>query len=122
MKRGVIMNGNKLRALREKKGLLQKELANEIGISTSTIGMYEQGRREPDFETVKKLANYFGVSIDYLADNESKLFNDDELKEKEILKHSLINAGYMKENEDLSDEELQKLMKFIKNNKEFIKD
>lgn len=122
MKRGVIMNGNKLRALREKKGLLQKELANEIGISTSTIGMYEQGRREPDFETVKKLANYFGVSIDYLADNESKLFNDEELKEKEILKRSLINAGYMKENEDLSDEELQKLMKFIKNNKEFIKD
>lgn len=116
------MNGNKLRALREKKGLLQKELANEIGISTSTIGMYEQGRREPDFETVKKLANYFGVSIDYLADNESKLFNDEELKEKEILKRSLIKAGYMKENEDLSDEELQKLMKFIKNNKEFIKD
>ena len=42
-------------------------------------------------------------------------------KEKEILKHSLISAGYMKENEDLSDEELDKLMKFIKNNKEFIK-
>lgn len=51
------MNGTKLRILR-KKGILQKEFAISLNKSASTIGMYEHERREPNNETLKKIANF----------------------------------------------------------------
>ena len=117
------MNGDKLKNLREKRDLLQKDLSKDLNIATSTIGMYEQGRREPDNTTLKKIANYFDVSTDYLLDNTKPLSkNEEQLKEKEILKKLLIENGYMKNDEDLSDEELKNLMEFIKTNKKYIKE
>lgn len=59
-----------LKKLREQKQLTQSELSKLLGISPSTIGMYEQGRREPDNETLKKIAVLFGVSTDYLLGND----------------------------------------------------
>lgn len=55
-----------LKELREKRGLTQAQLSNSLKISPSAIGMYEQGRREPDHETLSKIADFFDVSIDYL--------------------------------------------------------
>lgn len=60
------MFGKRLRILRENKGYNQEKLAKLCGLSTSTIGMYEQGRRQPDNDTLVKLADIFDVSIDYL--------------------------------------------------------
>ena len=117
------MNGNKLKKLRENKQLLQKDLGEILGVSASTIGMYEQGRREPDNTILKKISKYFKVSIDYLLDNETlNNSKQKELEEKETLKKALIKNGYMKKDEDLSDEELKKLIEFVKTNKKFIKD
>lgn len=115
------MNGRKLKNLREKKGLLQKELGDKLNISASTIGMYEQDRRDPDFETLKKIANFFNVTTDYLLDNTNNTDMDEELKEKEALKKLLQKTGFMAGDEDLTDEELEKLMKFVNANKEFLK-
>lgn len=58
--------GQMLRYLRETKGISQAELAKKIGITSAAVGMYEQGKREPDIEKLKKLANYFDVSLDTL--------------------------------------------------------
>lgn len=58
--------GNILKNLRLSKGIKQSDLAKIINVSTSTIGMYEQGRREPDFNILKKISIYFNVSIDSL--------------------------------------------------------
>lgn len=58
--------GDRLKELREEKELKQAELANLFNISPSTIGMYEQNRRTPDFALLNSIADYFGVSIDYL--------------------------------------------------------
>jgi transcriptional regulator with XRE-family HTH domain len=58
-----------LKKLREEKGLTQSELGKELGISPSTVGMYEQGRRVPDVPTLKKMSAFFNVSIDYLLEN-----------------------------------------------------
>lgn len=115
------MNGNKLRKLRENKGILQKELATDLNIATSTIGMYEQGRREPDNDTLKKISQYFNVSTDYLLDNNISDSNDEKLKEIEILKKALQKSGFMSGDEDLTDEELENAMKFLANNKEFLR-
>ena len=117
------MNGEKLKKLREKRNMLQKDLSKELNIATSTIGMYEQGRREPDNATLKKIANYFDVSTDYLLDNNKPISKtEEELKEKESLKKILISCGYMKENEDLNDAELHNLMEFVNSNKKYIKE
>ena len=52
--------------LRKALGLKQAQLAKELHISTSTVGMYEQGRRQPNIEMLITLANTFDVSLDYL--------------------------------------------------------
>lgn len=56
-----------LKGLRNSRNLSQEELANIIGVSKSTIGMYEQGKRIPKADaTLRTIAEYFNVSIDYL--------------------------------------------------------
>lgn len=61
-----------LRCLIENKEITQKQLALDLNVAASTIGSYVQGVREPDFETLKRIASYFHVSIDYLLDYRSE--------------------------------------------------
>lgn len=56
----------RLRMLRRDKGLSQTQLGNVLGLSTSTISMYENGNREPDFETLELIADYFNVDIGFI--------------------------------------------------------
>lgn len=57
---------SRLRDLRAREKLTQQELADNTQISRSTLAMYEQGHRRPDFEILDTLADYFDVSFDYL--------------------------------------------------------
>ena len=63
---------NIFKRLRNSCGLTQAEMAEKLGISRSTIGMYETGAREPDFETLEKIADFFNVDIDYLLGRTDK--------------------------------------------------
>lgn len=56
---------DKLKELRLRHNLKQSDLAAAIGVSPSTIGMYEQGRREPDRRILLKICGFFSVSTDY---------------------------------------------------------
>lgn len=56
----------RLRRLRNEKRLTQRELSKLLGISHSTISMYEAGYREPKFENLELIADFFNVDIDYL--------------------------------------------------------
>jgi len=58
--------GNRLRQLRKEKGLTQAELAKLLSIGESTISFYESGKRQPDYETLIRIADLFNVSVDYL--------------------------------------------------------
>lgn len=60
----------RLKQLRTKRGMSQSELGKIIGVSPSTIGMYEQERRLPEVPTLKRLASFFNVSVDYLLGND----------------------------------------------------
>ena len=53
--------------LRRKNGWSQAELARRLHISPSSVGMYEQGRREPSISMLLALSKEFGVTIDYLV-------------------------------------------------------
>ena len=61
-----------IKSLRTSHGLTQDELSKQLGISRSTIGMYESGAREPDFETLELIADYFNVDTDYLLGRTNK--------------------------------------------------
>lgn len=63
--------GKVLRQLRKEFGLTQKSLSQHLGIAESTIGMYEREQREPDFETLEAIADYFNVDMDYLTGRSS---------------------------------------------------
>lgn len=58
--------GEVLKYLRNRKGLSQSELAKRLGMSKSTISMYEIGRRQPDLNTMEVIANFFNVDMNYL--------------------------------------------------------
>lgn len=58
--------GDRLRKLREEFNLSQKELTDRLHINRSTYARYETSSTQPDFDTLNKLADFFGVSTDYL--------------------------------------------------------
>lgn len=61
----------RLQALREEKGWSKTYVANKLGLTRMQVyANYEYGTREPDFDTVKKLADLFSVSTDYLLGKE----------------------------------------------------
>lgn len=64
--------GNKLRELRLKAGLTQKQLADKIGVTHSVISYYELQERYPSPEVLVEISRVFHVSTDYLLGVESK--------------------------------------------------
>ena len=62
----MVIFGDRLKSLRNRKGLSQAEFAKQIGVSKSSVNMYERGDREPNFETLEAIADYFNVDLDYL--------------------------------------------------------
>ncbi|EIS9525392.1 TPA: helix-turn-helix domain-containing protein [Clostridioides difficile] len=66
------MLGEKIKSLRLEKNMTQEEFAESLCISRPALSLYESNKRKPDFEVLKKIAEYFNVSIDFLLDNNIK--------------------------------------------------
>ncbi len=103
----MIMNflGDRIRYLRENAGLKQKEMARKFSISENAWSQYENNKRTPDLETIKNIAKFFNVSIDYLMNLTDEAYDPNENTFKELI--SIYNL--------LSKEEKKKLLKEIKN-------
>ena len=82
--------GQRLAELRKAHNMTQEQLAVKLNTSRSRIGMYEQGRRQPDFETQEAIADLFNVNIDYLFGR------NDEQKTIIDLSSTLNDEGYKK--------------------------
>lgn len=61
-----------LKYFRSREGLSQSDLAKRLGVSTSTISMYEVGKREPDFETEEKIADFFNTDLNILRGRDTE--------------------------------------------------
>lgn len=61
------MINKRLIELRKKRKLSQQELSKRIGIARSTLAGYENNSREPDIDTLQKIADFFDVTLDYLT-------------------------------------------------------
>lgn len=91
-----------LKSLRTAKGLTQEELAKQLRVSRSTIGMYENGSREPDYETLEFIADFFNVDIDYLLGRTTKT--------TKIINPHTIAAHF--DGDEYTEEELNKIKEF----------
>lgn len=106
------MFGRKLKELRLEKKINQAELGEIIGISPSTVGMYERDQRFPDKDILGKIADYFEVSVDYLLGrtNERNITKEKSKLDsnvKTIAAHRLGNV------EDLDDDAIDKINEYI---------
>ncbi|HCJ4262186.1 TPA: helix-turn-helix domain-containing protein [Listeria innocua] len=70
------MFSTRLSELRKKKGFSQYKLADELGFSRGQVANYEQGTREPDYQTLLKIADFFNVSTDYLLGRDENNLGD----------------------------------------------
>ena len=109
------MFGDTLRELRLSKKLTQEETAKIIGVARGTYTHYELNKREPDNDTLLKIANLFGVTTDYLLGHTS---STEAKKTPKDLAKFLENTEVMFDGEvhHLDEEDKQKL----KNAPEFV--
>ena len=97
-------------SLRKENNMTQEQLAKELNISPSAVGMYEQGRRKPSYELLQEICDYFNVDIDYLM-GRSNIKN----RYQAGLKYDWEDKKEEKEDDifsQLTQEELAKLEKF----------
>lgn len=74
------MFGKRISDLRKERGLTQLDLAQKIGVTRSAISLYEIEKREPDTETLLKMADFFGVSTDYLLGYSKNRIKEEDLE------------------------------------------
>lgn len=67
----------RIKELREKMGIEQKQLAVDLGVSQPTISDWENGRKTPSAKRTEKIADYFQVTIDYLLCRTDDAFSQD---------------------------------------------
>jgi transcriptional regulator with XRE-family HTH domain len=78
------MFGTRLHTLRKERKLRQEDMAKQLGIARTTYAMYEQGKREPDYNTLIKLATFFEVSIDYLLGTTPEIKQVTDIQDPEL--------------------------------------
>lgn len=75
-----------LKKFREKKGVLQSDVAKALGINNSTYAYYERGEHSPGPDMLCKLADFFGVTVDeLLGRTSSDIFDNARIEQPEIL-------------------------------------
>lgn len=74
----------KLKELRKSKNITQLDVATSIGVSPQVLSRYERGEREPDYKTLCKLADFFGVTVDELLGRTPQLFDDARVPKTEV--------------------------------------
>lgn len=93
------MLGKRLATLRRNKSLSQYELAEKLGFSRGKLANYEQGSRQPDFETLMLLADFFGVTVDFLLRKNNKQAENEVVSITEIIhflkKHNIDQPSFL---------------------------
>ena len=110
-----MMIGDILRELIEERDMTQKELAERLSIGVSTLSNYFQNNRQPDYETLRRLAEFFDVTTDYLLDHSVDKTHGH--NEEELLR---IFRALTKDQQELYLKQGKLLMTYFSNNKNTI--
>ena len=106
---GENMFSKRLKELRKKANITQIEFAKRFNIANGTVGNWESGNRQPDYDTLSKIAEFFDVSIDYLlcrTNTPQSVPLDEQL--------SGIDFALWSESREMTDEEKQDIIDYIK--------
>ena len=112
-----MMKGTRLKELRERKRLTQSQLAEVLDVSQQAVGKWELEKASPDDKTLIRIANYFGVTTDYLLgyDDKPTYYTDPETA---MLAQELKDNPHFKvmfdSTKDLDPESVKKIIEFIK--------
>lgn len=99
--------GQRIKFLREEREYTQEQLGAMIGVSKSTIGMYELDKREPDKEKLETIADFFNVDMDYLYGKSSYKNKQEWLLHQYDVPNDIITS-----NQPLSEKEQQLVTNF----------
>ena len=102
-----------LRNLRVKRGLTQMQLAEGLNTSQSAITSWELAKREPDFKTIQRIADFFGVSVSSLLPSSDTLDADYVLRVSESLNSSPKLAELFNKAKYLSDFDLDTVLAVV---------
>lgn len=94
--------GDKLKELRKERNLTQEEISEICQVAKQTISNWENNVTQPSFDIVKRLAQYFGVTTDYLLG-----LNQNDINRIDKLNIALREAGIIDNNENLNEEEIK---------------
>lgn len=128
------MKNNVFAIERKRLGLTQEQLAKKLNTSRSNVANWENGQNMPSVDLLLKCSSVFDCDVMYLAGyqenrNENNNSNtipeymettEDNTNELDLLKSILKKKGFLNENEDLSEENYNRLIDFAKANKQFI--
>ena len=98
----------KLKEIRTMSGLSQKALGDQLGLKDTTISKYERGASDPTIETLIKLADIFGVSVDALVGHNGNLLDLNSVSSNQRKLIELISTK-------LTDEEVAQLLGYSEN-------
>ncbi len=98
----MVLFANIFKTLRTANGYTQEDLAVRLNVSRSRLGMYENGSREPDFETLMKIADFFNVTTDYLIGRNDKNIYPPEYRIQDNKASAHINPEVARIAEELS--------------------
>ncbi|MBM7623658.1 helix-turn-helix domain-containing protein [Sporohalobacter salinus] len=125
------MKKERIKKLRKEKNISQRKLAKILGLSPSTIAMYETEKRKPDSETLQKIADFFDVSVDYLLGRTDQRQSNNENKKADKIKQALSDDPELiefweqlstredlklmfKQTKDLSPESIHRIIEIVK--------
>lgn len=104
--------GRRLRKLREKNALTQKQFSEIMNICNTTLSQYEAGNRTPSDRVKEKLADYFSVSVDYLLGRTDIIgFNENEVRAQVVNGAKVIDVSGLPEVDIKKVEEYVELLK-----------
>lgn len=112
---------NRIAALRKSRNLTQDDMSTTLGISRAALSHYEKGRREPDYDTLITIADFFKVSLDYIMgrtddplaslDPDIRAFTDQlELSNDQLLEQFALTIDGKK----LTPEESKRFIAFVR--------
>ena len=124
---------DKIKYLRIHQELSQIEVATKLGLTLSTYSKYENGIHPPTIEILKKLAELFDVSLDYLVENDRTISDSDDIVDlnsmikeltdskkvnyldvyKKLVKNGLLNKKYTDDGVHLNEEGYAKVLNMI---------
>ena len=108
---------DRLRELRTSRGLTQDDFAKATGLTRSAISMYESGKREPNFEVLEMIADFFNVDMNYLLgknENSTYYLNPETARIAQEIKDTPGQRVLFDAARDLSPEDIKVVMAVIK--------